>query len=1182
MVESRKRVLMALIMAFSMFLAAIIIFYGSGDDVEAVKSDPDTKGYFYVDNKDPSPKVTYDWIDVKGSSGSIDMSLLGSSSYGQISLGWDFPFYDSTYSSIYVGARGYITLGSWYSSTSYSYGIPYSGSPNPLIAVAWSYGYGNAHYMTGSTNNVDWVAIEWSSNSYGRHFEAILYESGLIKMQYKVSGTSSYVDGNYCTIGIEDQAGAIGTEYSDYSDANVPDGTAVVYTMSEAVFYEPTIDNALMISLGQFEPETPVLLADMDYYKFEFDISTTQPQDGAGDLTDVKVFFGPPSLNIYAHYNSGGGGSQWNIGGGPTGPANGTIEVDIANSVAETVRFGDPWHLVVYVKFKFAFPWEGMMPMTIQAIGGATLPTTMTYSSFCYLDTGVQFEGEFQYLGEDGRHLSDFSYVKDNESVHFTGVKLLYNIVDLEDENATKYYVMNESFEYMIIDDELNEYHQTNASMINMSIYVNMPLDSVTKLFNLKVKGIPDNKVSGGLPSLSFKVDNSIPAAPSSVVIRADSFKDKQKEVDNDDILYLSWGSVTDSGSGVAYYRIATTPDPNNESAVQVDPRITQWIWNKTYPGEFKLYIWAVDNVGHVGEMASESIQIDKDDPFFTDFTWDVTQWARTVTPVLGVTARDGYTISEDISGIRRSSAEYAISTNGMEEFDDWISVGLFDDDVSRAIGDDDLEIEVQPRFIEGTENYIKFRIKDWAGNGYAESDIYNIKIDVTDVAFQDFFPTQEVWHNLYSVNEEEVSIYLADHTSGIVSNRIYYRSSHEIDESGNYIWETGVQQEGGWEEVSSSWYDKVEGSNLIWVHFEYGDFMEGELNFMQFMAKDEAGNGDYTDYPRGPWTISSLYQILVNTKPVAVISSPLNLEVYNITDLITLDGSQSYDIDVDKGNLKFEWKEGENTIGNDMIIENFRFETLGWHTLTLYVGDSGHRDVDRSVAQVTVNITKFVPSSTGDADDDGMDDLWEYNSLLDMYDSSDKNEDPDGDGYTNYQEYLGLDNVGPYKGEMDSTDPWDPVSKPIFPGQTTTDPPVYEAPFGIWIFILVIIAAIIVAALIVLIGYLRIHREEDSAKREEAEEEAMLATPQLDIPTMPANIPMVDPSMPTLPAPEAGEEAAALPPAQPAEAQPMDVGQPQPMEPQPMDMGQPQPVQDPIYQDPNQAQSNPMYEGQQ
>gem|GEM_PF-2145389 len=1170
---------MALAVVIFLTAAGFFVMYSATEDVEGSKSDKDSRGYYYMDSLDPSPKTTYNWVDVAGSGSSTNLFISGSSGHGTIDLTWDFPYYGIDYTRIHVAARGYLCFNSWYLSYGYSSGMPQSSNPNPMIAVMWGFGYGNAYYLTGITNNVNWVAIEWVLNSYGMHYEVILYETGVIKMQYDRTGSSSYQGGYYHTIGIEDETGSVGIQYKGFYDQTMEDQMAIEWSFAEADISDFKVENAhLDFNNTQTGEMIPVCYAEMEYYKFTFNATSTHPTSGANDLSDIRVYFGPPSLGIFAQYTLLGGSAWWQMGGGDSGAGNGTIEIDLDRSRTETNRLGDPWNMVLYVKFLFAFPMNGFLPVTIWARGGAALPTQMTLEDAFYLDTYVDLAGEVVVHGDGGRVLRSGGFTRDNETITFSGAMLVYNMTDLSDPNKT-YYPPNASFFFVVVDEELTEYTDTNVSGREFSISLNMPLRKLTKEFRVLIRGIPSEKINGELPTISLEVDDSIPTAPSSLVIRADSFKDKQKEVDNDDILYVSWGSVVDSGSGVMEYKISSSPDPNNESAIVLDPRITSYVWNGTVPGEFRLYVWAVDKVGHIGEMASKSIKIDKSDPFFTDFSLDQNVWVRTLTPTIAINARDGWTVSDDVSGVRRSTAEYSISTEGLDEYEDWISVGLYDDEVTRATGTEITEIKIQPRFVEGTENYIRFRIKDWAGNGYAVSEDYNLKIDVTEVAFEDFFPTQGVWHNLDVVNVKEVSVYLVDDTSGVDTTYLYYRISHELDENGNYVWSTGIQQQGGWEDLPRKWYDKVDGNNRVWIHFPYEEFQEGELNFIQFIAKDYAGNGQYTGQPRGPWTQSPMYQILVNTKPHAIISAPRNFQHFNLTDLITFDGSQSFDIDIDKGNLKFEWKEGNTTLSRDMVFENYRFETTGFHTITLYVGDSGHKGSDRAVASVIVNITSFTPSPLMDSDNDGMDDLWEWNNLLNYLDGSDRDEDPDGDGYTNIQEYRGTD--GSARTRDDATNPWDPASKPAFKGRD--DPaPVIKNPFDIWVFIAIIVAAIIIAALIVLIGYLRIHRDEDKVKREEAEEEAMLATPQLDIPTMPA-MPMVDTSVPTLPSPETQvDESAALPPAQPVE------GEPLPTEPAPVDYGEPQPVPEaappeenpPVY-DPNQPQGeNPAYQG--
>jgi hypothetical protein len=331
-----------------------------------------------------------------------------------------------------------------------------------------------------------------------------------------------------------------------------------------------------------------------------------------------------------------------------------------------------------------------------------------------------------------------------------------------------------------------------------------------------------------------------------------------------------------------------------------------------------------------------------------------------------------------------------------------------------------------------------------------------------------------------------------------------------------------------------------LDGNKRIWVHFPYEEFQEGDMNFIQFLTRDVAGNGHYTEWmpEKGPWTVSPLYQILVNTKPVAIISKPKADQEFLITDLVTFDASDSYDIDVDKGNLKFEWREGSRVLGYNMVQRDDRFKSAGYHIITLFVGDSVHKgDISlendtRAFATVRIKIVEeTIPAPGIDFDGDGMEDWWELQYFLDPEDKKDAGLDSDLDGFTNLREYLGDDNRGPLYGNMDGNDPWDPADHPKVQIPPPGDEMVRDPPFQVWIFMVLIVVAIVLAAAVVLIGYLRMNKKEEVEKREEAEEEAMLATPQLEIPSMPM-MPMVDTSVPTLPAPEAAEQPEALPPA--------------------------------------------------
>lgn len=1084
----------------------------------------DSKGYYYMDSKNPDPKVKYQWIDVVTTG--TDLYTSSSGSYGYIPLSFEFPFYGVKYTNLYVSSTGYLCFNSWTYTTSYSSGMPYSSSPNPLIAVYWSYCYGKAYYLYGggTGGSPKWIAIEWNTLYYGHNVEVILFETGVIKMQYKTFGTS-YNNGLNVQVGIEDNTGTVGLLYSSYSQQNIDTGMAIEFSFSKLSF-----SNLKFEGDGNFP--NPTAFAEHRYYRLEFNVTS---EIGSTDLYLTRVYFGPMTLGIYAEHSIIGGLMAWQLGGGVS-----SIALDLVRSDLETIGWNlTSNHMVLYVMFNFSAVLNGDTDITLWGMGRAALTKMVTYKNMIYVDSAVKTVGEFAAHSESGRLLINEDYTMESENITFTGLTLVYNRTRLDDP-ANYTYPLNSSFYWTIIDDTLKVYDQFNSSGKPLEIRALMPKAALRRVFKLFISGnIPTAKVWGSLPEIALKVDDSKPAAPQTFTIRADSFKDTQRTVDNDNTLFVSWSSVKDTGSGVVHYRISDNFDPTNQSIPKIPPKETEFIWNRTKEGIYSIYLWAEDYVGHVGEPAVATIKIDRKDPIFSEFypMQNELLWVRNTNPEVKIMAYDGEVQTEGTSGIRRESIEYSISIKGPDLFEEWISADQFDDVTKDQYK---VEVKVTPRFVEGTQNLIRFRTMDRAGNGYTVSENYPLFIDVTEPRYEDFFPTPLVWHDQNVINGKEVSIYIYDDTSGVKTPDIYYRISNKLYSDGSYEWVTGINQTGGWEQLSTKNWERQDGNKKIWVHFPYEDFAEGDMNFIQFLTKDVAGNGRYTEWmpDKGPWTVSPLYQILVNTKPVAIISKPKMDQVFLITELITFEAIDSYDIDVDKGNLKFEWREGTRVLGYNMVQADERFKTAGIHTITLFVGDSVHKPAatlendTRAIATVRINIIdEKVPEPGIESDGDGIDDWWELKYFLDPDDPKDAGLDNDLDGYNNLREYLGDDNLPPTRGLKDGNDPWDPSDHPAVKDIREPDIPTRKAPFEVWVFMVLIVVAIVLAAVVILVGYLRMNKKEEVEKREEAEEEAMLATPQLEIPSMPM-MPMVDTSVPTLPAADAAAQPEALPPA--------------------------------------------------
>jgi len=224
---------------------------GSGQESTEPKSAPqilghggyDNFGYTWIDSHQPHGP-SFEWIDIS----SIGTRLeLGDNSYSSsIEIGFDFPFYENSYSELYICSNGYLRFGS--GSTSYqNTTIPNPNQPNNIIAPWWdnldpSLG-GDIYYYQDDINSrftVSFINIQispYSTSGYAT-FQVVLYSDGRIVFNYLdmyLDVLSTPVDFYTTTVGIENSDGTDGLEifhdagyiFEDYSIQITTDWLAV-------------------------------------------------------------------------------------------------------------------------------------------------------------------------------------------------------------------------------------------------------------------------------------------------------------------------------------------------------------------------------------------------------------------------------------------------------------------------------------------------------------------------------------------------------------------------------------------------------------------------------------------------------------------------------------------------------------------------------------------------------------------------------------------------------------------------------------------------------------------------------------------------------------------------------------------------------------------------------------------
>ncbi len=188
---------------------------------------PDNFGYKWIDSDEPGGP-TFNWVDIS----SVGTPLfLGDDEYVNVSLPFNFNFYENTYSSLNLSANGYLTFGP--SGGVYTNApIPTAGDPNDFIALFWDDLYppsgGTIYYHGDASRFVVQYQDIWHINGSGSYtFEVILYPDGRILYQYLTLGG----DINSHTIGIENATGTDGLQVV-YNGSYVHANLAVLISAS--------------------------------------------------------------------------------------------------------------------------------------------------------------------------------------------------------------------------------------------------------------------------------------------------------------------------------------------------------------------------------------------------------------------------------------------------------------------------------------------------------------------------------------------------------------------------------------------------------------------------------------------------------------------------------------------------------------------------------------------------------------------------------------------------------------------------------------------------------------------------------------------------------------------------------------------------------------------------------------
>jgi len=569
-------VFIAIAVIVGMLAGGILILFTPAEklSVDANKSpSKDAGGYMWIDSLSPDPRVDFEWIECHGNPKSHYFkdvwSYYNTNVFDFYDLPFSFPFYDDVYTQCAITACGYIDFGGWQYSSTPGYYYHYDNFPSPnyengLIAV-WMYAIGGYYYydkgdfkvyaLEGQTYGEKWVCFEWykayapgsystqpSPEQYQITFEIIIYESGIIKLQYldADSAYTYYSNGGYATVGIEDVTGSKGLTYCAYSDANLKSGLAVMFGKNLA-----KIDNV------EVDVETGGAVYSL-YRDYSVTVECTHPVNNdflravvvsiSGGLTEL-LYFQSPDGSFYFTKND----------------PNGYIQQNALLSSKEVTPQG-----TVKIRFSFsptfAYPFTTFQTVTIKVLGAGIMPSSLIIPDLFYVENKLMTVGAPVGFSEEKGFIENGGWVRGNERFSLRGLRAVYPGTTKSPKPGAIW--------YSATDDQGTVWTQIDVTGGMMNVPVISENDYQRRIYTLNITNVPlGTDLSENAPFV-MNVDPFKPLPPKDLRVHADSFDDKNTEYDDDTSVFVSWEPAEDFESGIKGYYVADH-DPLGETRAE-------------------------------------------------------------------------------------------------------------------------------------------------------------------------------------------------------------------------------------------------------------------------------------------------------------------------------------------------------------------------------------------------------------------------------------------------------------------------------------------------------------------------------------------------------------------------------------------------------------------------------------
>jgi hypothetical protein len=448
---------------------------------------------------------------------------------------------------------------------------------------------------------------------------------------------------------------------------------------------------------------TNITYAQYSNYTFQVEIINTV---GKSDLQSVLLTLDPVSTNIKLFWDSSTGLFT------ELSDPNNYVSIDPSSRV---ITNEVQWIFDFNIVFNWTYPHEDLNDLRVNATSLLLSPITRLIPQFYSVENDLIFKGNLSVKNETNRNITSGELLLGGEKLYWTGLTAVYenttNIyppddqinITLWDEVGIKWLDSPETGQPFSIENSIPKisYQQNFTYTVNLT-GIPAYCDKTNITFSIKIDGdevifsnpIPNNTI-WQITSLSVPVGITITDIWGSVV-NGSSVKNRFST--NNGATWSDWTAIIGLESN-------TSIEPNDVVPFE--------------EGNSNLIKWQAEDLLGNGPSISDEyrILVDTENVTFSNVLPLKSDVSTTEDIEFSIT------ISDSTSGVNTSSVAYSISYNNGSEWGEWQPVADYDNNMST-------DVKLNLTFPNGTENRIKWRASDIAGNGPTESIVYIINVN--------------------------------------------------------------------------------------------------------------------------------------------------------------------------------------------------------------------------------------------------------------------------------------------------------------------------------------------------------------------------------------------------------------------------------------------------------------------